>query len=211
MISVLDDKEKCIRFEPVESSTVNRNIISSYWEIICFQLILIKSSCCWVCCKHIYAGYVKPIKVNIPVWSILSMTGSVQHKVVKWLVELLQPIHDMYQIYCIKDSFTFVNSITNCPFSSQDKFMCLVDISNLLSSVSLQETIDRCAEALYHSHLPLSSTNYILETVSSELIKFTTMTMEFSFNNIMHRQIGVGDNYGPTMPNIFFYCEPTQL
>lgn len=194
MISVLDDKEKCVRFKPVASSTINRNIISSYREIICSQLILIKSSCCWVCCENIYTGYIKPIKVNIPVWSILSITGSVQHKVVKWLAELLQLIQDMYQIYCIKDSFTFVNSITNSPFSSQD---------NLLSSVSLQETINRCAEALYHSHLPLSSTNYILETVSSELIKFATMTMEFSFNNLMHRQIGVGGNYGPTMPNIF--------
>lgn len=130
------------------------------------------------------------------------MTGSVQHKVVKWLEELSQPVQDTYQIYCTRYTFTFVNSITNCPFSSQDKFMCSVDISNLLSCVPLQETIDICVEALYHSRVPLSSTNYILETVFMELIKFATMTMEFSFNNIMHRQIG-GLAMGPTMPDIF--------
>lgn len=52
---------------------------------------------------------VKIQKVNVLVWPILSMIGFVQHKLLKWLTKLLQPLLDMYSKYCIKDTFTFVN------------------------------------------------------------------------------------------------------
>lgn len=50
---------------------------------------------------------------------ILSITGSILHKLVKWLAELL----DMFMENCIKDLFTFASYMQNYPFNSDDKFV----------------------------------------------------------------------------------------
>lgn len=122
-------------------------------------------------------------KVNIQVWPILSMIGSVQYNLAKWLAELLQLILNIYSKYCIKDSYIFVNCIQNCFLSFQDKFMCSFVISNLFTCFPLQETIDIYADTLYHSHLFLSPLFFW------NCFCWATMSVEFSLNDKMYRQI----------------------
>lgn len=101
--------------------------------------------------------------------------------------------------YCIKDSSVFVNYIQNFPLSKMSS--CLFDIRNLFTYVVLHKIIDIYADALYHSCLPPS---YISETV--ELIKLATISIEFSFNHTMYRQIDkivMCSPLGPAIANIF--------
>ena len=46
-----------------------------------------------------------------PLWPILSMVGSAQHELAKWLTEVLQPVTLKYSTYVIKDSFTFAGAL----------------------------------------------------------------------------------------------------
>lgn len=65
------------------------------------------------------------------------------------------------------------------------------------------ETIDICCDMLYRSCL---SPPDIPENVFVELMQFATMSVEFSFNNFMYRQIdGVAmcSPLGPALANIF--------
>ena len=66
-------------------------------------------------------------------------------------------------------------------------YMCSFDIVSLFTNVPLDETIDICADALYRGEnrdaLSLSENSF------RELLRMLTSGVEFSFNNIMYRQI----------------------
>ena len=48
---------------------------------------------------------------GITLWPSLSMIGSSQHELAKWLSEVLAPVLKLYSSDCVKDSFTFANFI----------------------------------------------------------------------------------------------------
>ena len=52
-------------------------------------------------------------KENIPLRPILSMIGSSQHELAKWLAGIVVPVLKLYSSHCVKDSFTFANFIQN--------------------------------------------------------------------------------------------------
>ena len=57
-------------------------------------------------------GLPKTHKEDIQLRPILSMIGSSQHELAKWLSEVLAPVLKLYSSNCIKDSFTFASFIT---------------------------------------------------------------------------------------------------
>ena len=129
------------------------------------------------------------------------MVGSRQQKVDKWLDKLLQPVLIHYSTYFIKYFFEFAGFIRKC--SLLDKFMCSFDMCSLFTCVPILETFDICADMLYRSYLIPSD---IPELVFVELMKFETISVEFSFDNFMYRQvdgISMGSTLGPTMAGIF--------
>ena len=65
-------------------------------------------------------------KANTPLRPILSMIQSPQHKLARWLNEQLESVVDMYSTYCIKDSFTFANTIRILQHDSARKIHVLV-------------------------------------------------------------------------------------
>ena len=84
-----------------------------------------------------------------------------------------------------------------------DSILCSFDICSLFTNVSLVETIEICTKTLYDGHLP---TPVISKHVFIELMKTATTSVEFSFNNIMYRQIdgvAVGSPLGPALAHIF--------
>ena len=146
-------------------------------------------------------GLPKTHKEGAPLRPILSMIGSSQHKVAKWLAQLLDPVLKFCSNHCVKDSFDFARFIRSFP--STDKFMVSFDVCSLFTCIPILETTDICTDLLYRSHL---SPPDIPESTLIELMKFATTSVEFSFNDIMYRQIdgvSMGSPLGPTLANIF--------
>lgn len=73
--------------------------------------------------------YPKQNKCNVPLRPILSMVG------------LVWQVPEGYMTNYVKDSFTFVNYMQNCPFSAEDMFMCSFDISRLFTCVPLPKNL----------------------------------------------------------------------
>ena len=131
-------------------------------------------------------GLPKTHKKDVPLRSILSMTGSAQHHLAKWLTSILNSVLQQFSVNCVPDSFTFVKEVNNFTFSPSSAFLCSFDISSLFTNVPLAETIQICAETLYNDFLtppPLPRNVFV------ELMHLATSSVEFSFNNNMHRQI----------------------
>ena len=86
--------------------------------------------------------------------------------------------------------------------------MCSLDVCSLYTNVPLEETIEICCDVLFRSSHPKP---IFPESVFKHLINFVTSPVEFSFNNIMYRQIysvAMGSSLGPTLANIFVgFCE----
>ena len=131
------------------------------------------------------------------------MTGLAQHQLAKWLTSLFQPVLQNLSSNCVSDSFTLVKKVRKFTFSPSSVFLCSFDISSLFTNVPLAETIEICADALYNddSMAPSFPCNIFVE-----LMQLATSSVEFSFNNNMHRQINsiaMGSLLGPALANIF--------
>ena len=148
-------------------------------------------------------GLPKTHKKDVPLRPILSMTGSAQHQLAKYLSSLLEPVLTLYSSNCIRDSCTFADIINTSNLDSSFIFLCSFDISSLFTNDPLAETIQICADALYsleHPPTPFSRQIFV------ELMEMTTSSVEFSCNDIMHRQIdgvAMGSPLGPALANIF--------
>ena len=148
-------------------------------------------------------GLPKIHKQNVPCRPILSMIGSAQHELAKFLSALLQPVLRRYSNNCIQDSFTFAENMQKLNVNSNKSFLCSYDICSLFTNVPLAETIEICTQALYDEDLPEP---IIPKHVFNELMKIATSSVEFSFNNLMYKQIdgvAMGSPLGPTLANIF--------
>ena len=130
------------------------------------------------------------------------MTGSAQHQLAQWLTSVIDPVLSLYSTNCISDSFTFADKVKTFNFPPS-VFLCSYDVCSLFSNVPLAETIEICSDALYNGELtppPFSRVVFV------ELMQTATSSVEFSFNNIMDRQIdgvAMDSPLGPSLANIF--------
>ena len=98
----------------------------------------------------------------------------------------------------------------NLTFSPSSVFLCSFDISSLFTNVPLAETMQICADTLYNDFLtppPLPRNVFV------ELMRLAT-SVEFSFNNSMHRQIdgvAMGSPFGAPLANIFVGYQEVKL
>ena len=156
-------------------------------------------------------GLPKTYKASIPLRPILSMIGSSQHELAKWLCTILQPVLDRYSAHCIKGSFTFAKTIQDLTTDSDQTFLCSFDISSLFTNIPLEETIQICADSLYESNLtpPIMDKDVFIE-----LMNIATTSVEFSFNNKIYKQIdgvAMGSLLGPALANIFVGYQEEKL
>ena len=129
-------------------------------------------------------GLPKTHKEGTPLRPILSMVGYYHHELAKWLASILQPVLEQFSTNCIKDSFTFAQTMQDLRLEGKDVYLCSFDISSLFTNVPLKETIGICAEVLYKDP---SSTPPIPQAVFIELMESATSSVEFSFNDTMYK------------------------
>ena len=144
-------------------------------------------------------GLSKTHKSGNPLRPILSMIGSPQHNLAKYLNFLLAPVLKKFSRHTIGDSFEFARVVREA--SSSNTFMASFDVKSLFTNVPLNEVINICADALYQdNNLKLTRPNFI------KLMQLATSSTEFSIGNEMYRQVdgvAMGSPLGPTLANIF--------
>ena len=122
-------------------------------------------------------------KKVVPLRLILSMTGSAQHQLAQWLTSVIDPVHSLHSTHCIFDSFTFADKVS--PFTFLHLFFSAPMMSAAFSLTFGCQKPLKCALMLYNGKLISLS----LSSIVVELMQTVTSSVEFSFNNIMHRQI----------------------
>ena len=145
----------------------------------------------------------------IPLRPILSLAGSAQHELARWLAEQLQPVLDCFSSHCVQDYFAFCDILRQQDKLGDSAFMCSFDVKSLFTNVPLDETITICLNTLYRSEdtLPPSMD----EQLFKKLLLKCTRGVEFSYDGNMYRQtdgVAMGSPLGPVLANIFLgYCE----
>ena len=152
MNSILDNSSKFKKLGHVEESDntltiekriqrkllelLNGSIIQQavYNDLMTFDLQVHKDPDCM-------AGLPKTHKNDIPLSPILSVVGSSQHELAKFLAVTLQPVLELYSSFCIQDSFSFAELIRQFDPKSDKSFLCSFDICSFFTNVPLDETV----------------------------------------------------------------------
>ena len=149
-------------------------------------------------------GLPKIHKNYCPLRPILSMIGSPQNNLAKYLVKILVPVLDKFSNYSLKDSFQFIDKIKLIPSSKvKSSYMISYDIKSLFTNIPVVEVIEICVKVLYHSELKHPQ---MPESVCKEMLHMAVLGVEFSFDSKMYKQIdGVAMvmSLGPILANIF--------
>ena len=148
-------------------------------------------------------GLPKTHKDNVPLRPILSMCGSAQHNLAKWLNTVIEPVRSLYTHHCVRDSFTFVEELKRAKLNLSNLFLSSFDVKSLFTNVPLSETFEICADALYDGTLEPPK---LPREIFLELLQTATSSVEFSFNDTMFRQcngISMGSPLGPSLADIF--------
>ena len=154
-------------------------------------------------------GLPKIHKPSCPLRPILSMIGSPQYAILKCLCGMIQPVVDYYCKHNVKDTFQFVEILRENPIPPT-AHMCSLDVACLFTNVPLDETIDICAQTLYHNDDDVD-VPWLPESAFRRLMLMVTSGVEFSFGDVMYKQtdgVAMGLPLGPALANVFVgYCE----
>ena len=217
MMDILNDQSKFIRLGPCERYDRTAKIeesLQAYLKKLCQNKEITQEV--WDAIRPVGSarprmyGLPKVHKPSVPLRPILSMVGSPQYAISKWLSGILKPVVNHYGKRCVKDSFTFSDSLktTGLPTGGH---MCSFDIVSLFTNVPLGEVIDICAQAIYHDDDIDTETMTLSEKSFRKLMELATAGVEFSFDGIMYKQVdgvAMGSPLGPVLANIFVgFCE----
>ena len=146
-------------------------------------------------------GLPKVHKDGVPMRPILSMVQTAQYDIAKFLDFKLKPL--ISEKYACRDSFEFVNFISNYELSNKNEFMVSFDVTSLFTNVPLNETINLCCEIWKNNFLEHKNLN---EVAFRELLTFATSNINFLFNNQWYKQVdgvAMGSPLAPTLASIF--------
>ncbi len=152
-------------------------------------------------------GLPKTHKPDFPIRPILSMCNSPTYELAKWLCDVLQPVRSAVGQNIVKDSFSFVDSISNMNLS--DRFMVSFDVQSLFTNVPLRETTLFVKTIISDFDLSLPFSSDLLE----DLILLCAENTKFQFQNKLYPQVNA-DFFplGPVLADIFLgYLENYRL
>ena len=109
---------------------------------------------------------------------IVSSIGTFNYNLARFLCDLCSLL--VPNDYSCKDTFTFVSQIKNENLSK--KFLVSYDVTSLLTSIPLQETIDIAINLIFNH-------NPNLNTTKKDLKNFSFLLHHFIFNGMFYNQI----------------------
>ncbi|KAF6773936.1 hypothetical protein AHF37_06135 [Paragonimus kellicotti] len=137
MLSILNDRQKFQLLDKEEN-------ICLIEERICHQLeVILKHG--WIdektykylkpggCSSPQLYGLPKTHKQGMPLRPILAMSNSPQHKLARWLVEILKPAIQKFDSYSIKDSLQLADELER--INIKNEHMCSIDVQSLFTNV----------------------------------------------------------------------------
>ncbi|VDP78059.1 unnamed protein product [Echinostoma caproni] len=145
-------------------------------------------------------GLPKLHKPGVPPRPILSMTNSPQHKMAKWLVKVLEPVHKSMVKHIVKDSFELVDILNE--INIEGKHMASFDIQSLFPNVPVREVILIIWDHVEKENIRLCLPVSVLE----RLLLLCTTDVSFSFQGNAYRQIDgvtMGSPLGPVLADLF--------
>ena len=157
-------------------------------------------------------GFFKIHKEGAPLRPILAMINSAHHELAKQLSVVLSPVLEKFSIHALKDSYTFFNQLKQLDLSAHPNLtLGSFDVTSLFTNVPLEETIEICVDNLFHSNIAVPWYTQMVQAHMSEeafreLMLAATRRVEFSFNDIMYKQIygvAIGSPLGPVLADIF--------
>ena len=145
-------------------------------------------------------GRPKVHKENVPLRPIVSMVNSPQHKLAKWLAEMINLVRDAIGKYTLKDSYQMCQLMNDLNIKNEHLFT--MDVNSLFTNVPLSETIDVICNTInkYDLDIPLPNSEL------SRLLLLRTSNIKFKFLGQGYRQIdgvAMGSPLGPILADIF--------
>ncbi|CAH8678749.1 unnamed protein product [Schistosoma rodhaini] len=145
-------------------------------------------------------GLPKVHKPGLPLRPVLDMFDSPYHKIAKWLVRILEPLHKSIVSTSVKDVFDFTSKVENMNVSMKNMFS--LDVVSLFTNVPLMETIEFICEQITEKQINIG----LPEDCLKELLLRCTLNVHFVFNNSYYRQIdgiAMGSPLGPILADLF--------
>jgi len=143
-------------------------------------------------------GLPKVHKPNIPMRPILSTVASMNHSVAQALDKILKPLINSPKV--CKDTFSFVQEISQRTVSTQRETMVSFDVKSLFTMVPLEETIKLCVQLYTHEH----GNND--QDLFEELLRLCVQNVPFMYDGEWWMQtdgVSMGSPLAPTLANIF--------
>jgi len=145
-------------------------------------------------------GLPKVHKDNVPLRPVLSMIGSAQYKVAKFLDNLIKPL--IQNDVEIEDTFKFVSLINNMKTKTDHETMVSFDVSSLFTNVPVSETIDYVTELWLES----DGSNIINCETIKQLLEFCCTNVPFMYGDNWFMQVdgvAMGSPLAPTLASLF--------
>ena len=148
-------------------------------------------------------GLPKIHKPNVPVRPILSMVGSPQHILAKYLANILKPIESYFCKHQIIDSFELVQKLKNINLQQKDGvFLGSLDVTSLFTSVPVKKCIKIIADVVDSGSVDFNMDGSSL----TQLLNVCVQNVQFLCNGVYYTQIdgvAMGSPLGPVLANIY--------
>ncbi|XP_015774439.1 PREDICTED: uncharacterized protein LOC107352642 [Acropora digitifera] len=135
---------------------------------------------------------------------ILSVTGTFNFNLAKWLEEKLKPLS--VNEYTITDVFDFADEIRSSPMNEED-ILVSYDLTALFTNVPLSETIDIKVDKAFTNDWFNQTYDLNLEKEElTQLLEVATTNQLFQFDGQLYEEtdgVAMGSPRDPLMPNVF--------
>ena len=152
---------------------------------------------------HLY-GLPKTHKAKLSMTPILSVTGTCNFNLAKWLDKNLAPLS--VNEYTITDVFEFADEIRSIPMIDED-ILVSYDVTALFTDVPLSETINILVDKAFTDNWFNQTYDLNLEKEElAQLLEVATTNQLFQFDGHLHEKtdgVAMGSPLGPLIANVF--------
>ena len=148
-------------------------------------------------------GIAKVHKTNVPLRPVVSMVGTPEYKLAKYVDNLIKS--HIPNTYLLRSTENFIERLKECPCNNKNT-MVSFDVVSLFTNVPLAETIELVIKRLYDNNN--SNAIPFEKSVFRQLMFMATQGL-FIYNDKLYKQIDgvtMGSPLGPTLANFFLGC-----